>query len=68
MQGQRGMSRACSTLRHILSSEQKNKPSLNGKERDHTDADEQVLCDAVLKVLICSSTFLFLEGRSEEDC
>lgn len=47
MQGQRGslegMSRACSALRHVLSSEHRNKPSLNGKEREHTDAGERGL-------------------------
>lgn len=37
------MSRACSALTHVLSSEHGNKPNLNGKEREHTDADERGL-------------------------
>lgn len=58
------MSRACSALRHVLSSEQKNEPSLNGEEREHTDAGERGLMWCCTKGAYSFFYFSLFRGES----
>lgn len=60
------MSRACSALTHVLSSEHGNKPNLNGKEREHTDADERGLMWCCTKSAYLFFYFSLFRGVSWE--